>query len=892
MANNKSNLGNISQIFNKQTESFINIPDITLPFSTITGGVYDSPAIGVTSIQNRSPLPDPENDLGVKFGVERVFVKKIERVDSELGPKAAAPNASNQLVSKDPDDIFDRIRFIGEWKVQNGWTNNSLNLRVQSNGSNTNEYIEITFYGTGLNLLTTWDSPGYDYRYSLDGAAESGNFIFSGLGALNGTITANGWPAFQSIEVVKNLTQGLHTIKIRNNDVSKQLIVYGYDILNETSTIRVEEGEAFHRGKKIFHPTSESLSINSSFESGFLGTKGGNVSVYIKEDGTVKKSLTPVDETSRPASTINASVNFFTLDSAAPADWQAGTMLELDDGTNRELVTVTSSAGTTVNILNNTLNAYNTATVLMYAQCFTQTNHINEEIIDSYHFREFGNSNGQDFANLTTVDTTSMVLSDNSTVLIGKDVLQSPGLDRDSFNISSDGEWFSFSFTGTGLDIDLEITNGSFGPHSVYVDGEAIGTMSGPETAEYTRHPICSNLPYGQHTVFINKITGSTAFYNKFVVYAPKKPNISEDYLELGSYFLTSDHKRVTNDYTVGPWRDLGSISRGTIRKHATREWQYRTGPNDGGTGSDWALITPASAAGDYIGGYMMQSSLGDVSGNPIAQVPFFGTGFDFRHQTDVSNAVNLELYLIDTDGTRKILNTANFGAAATNATTSTGVTFTAGTGILDVDDATTRTGVFSVTGLPLGQYTFGITNLSPGANENLKIEALDIITPVHSHVNTINNSYDGEIRIGSNSISDSRQFGFVKKINNITPYYEAVGNTFDATTGSGTYIPLPEMRIPIILKETKLVEVDFSGAFNHDIAEQVFTTLYINGENVFDENNNGFYMSQANISNISWSKLVRLPAGTHMIQVFWKVSTGTGNTRGTSRKLTVKVLN
>lgn len=885
MANNKSNLGNISQILNDKTESFINVPNIVLPTSGTTAGR--------TFIQNRAPLPDPENDLGVRFGTERVYLRKIEPVQDEIGP-----STNPGLVWKDPNDPYDRVRFCGNWKEIAGQevATSLLGVRIESSSNNT-DFLEITFYGTGLNLLTMWDVPGYSATYQVDGAAASGNFFFSGLPDLHGVNSTRGWPSMTCVEVVKGLTPGLHTVRINQNGGALHLLVLGYDILNETTTIRAEKGEAFHKGKKIFHPLAENLALTSDFESGVLLTKGGAVSVYLKPDGTVKKSLNPVIENSKSAASISSGGNTFDVDSPPiPGTWSIGTVLELSDSdTNRELVRVTGISGTQITTLNNITNNYNTATVTLYGQAITdQVNRSNEQLIRSYNWREFGNAVGLDFQTLRNADSTvAMSLSDNATNLVGAGVQRNTStlIQPDAYNISSNGDTY-FTFVGTGLDIELTNVSGGIDQHAVYLDGQYVGNISDLANDQVNRLPICSDLPYGTHTIMIDRIGGTgTVFYHKFYVYGPKLPTISEDYLPLSYYFINANHKIVTEKYSnSGQARfNIASVSWGTIRKHSQREWQYRTGPNTGMTGADWDVAVPSTAVGAHIGGWMFRSGRGDAAGNPIVQIPFFGTGFDFRHQTDAGNASNLELYLIDTDGTRKRIDSTNFGTATFDV--SSNVLFNSGTWNLDVSSATVTTGVLSVKNLPLGQYTFGINNLTAGGGEELKIEAFDVITPVHATATAKYHVVNNDLNIGNNSLIDLRNTNFIGK-SDIPQLWEAFGINDNHVVNLGTNFDPSDLCIPLYLEEDSLVQFDFSGTYSANNTNlDISAKLYIDNRPVMNEIA-AFPNGADEETNISFSKTIRLSAGYHFAQMFITSLNGAIVTeRGTARMLTAKVI-
>ncbi len=95
--------------------------------------------------------------------------------------------------------------------------------------------------------------------------------------------------------VVSGLSLGVHTVKIRNASASYTDTIYGFEILNESTSLSVPTGSAFVDRKKVVHNALISESYDSGFESGVLGTKGGHVLTYLKSDGNIGKAITPTD---------------------------------------------------------------------------------------------------------------------------------------------------------------------------------------------------------------------------------------------------------------------------------------------------------------------------------------------------------------------------------------------------------------------------------------------------------------------------------------------------------------------------------------------------------------------------------------------------------------------
>lgn len=247
-------------------KQYINVPKINVPFTTI---------------QNRAQIPDLTQDLGVRMGVERIMTQSIYKITDEYGP-------NGETVYGVEGDDLGLIRLIGNWTIKRDTYGSSLAPHINPEG-----YLEITFYGTGLNCLAlTYPNqrlmtvkvdnvtyPNVDWQYS--------NVL--GLRKYSKNVIQN---------LVSGLPLGIHTAVIGYTPGGSAEI-FGFEILNESSQITVNPGESRVNDAIISTLSQNNLSYNSGFESGTLGTKGGRVAVYQKIDGTIAHAVTPVDATAK-----------------------------------------------------------------------------------------------------------------------------------------------------------------------------------------------------------------------------------------------------------------------------------------------------------------------------------------------------------------------------------------------------------------------------------------------------------------------------------------------------------------------------------------------------------------------------------------------------------------
>ena len=256
-------------------QGFVRTSDLMVA-TTSTG----APATGsfYSTIVNRASMPDLRTDLKARMGIERIATQQIYQVQNEFGP-------NGEPIFAVLNDSLGQIRLGGAWS---SGTNSTLGNFIST--ATVNDFIEVTFFGTGLNLLVNYGF-AYDLRAAVDGGSEGSN-IFPA--ASSQILISRNYAPNQIISVVAGLSQAVHTVRIRNNNANG-LNLMGVEILNEASTVKIQPGSSYLAGKKITTIAQQSLTYNSSFESGTLGTRGGRVVVYQKSDGTIAKAVQPTN---------------------------------------------------------------------------------------------------------------------------------------------------------------------------------------------------------------------------------------------------------------------------------------------------------------------------------------------------------------------------------------------------------------------------------------------------------------------------------------------------------------------------------------------------------------------------------------------------------------------
>jgi hypothetical protein len=242
--------------------------------NTLTA-VTSSPGAGqfLSSIIGRAPIPDIANDLRASLGIDRVQTQQIQLIQNEQGP-------NGEPVYGVVNDDRGLIRFVGSWTSTIGPTGAYI-------ASGVDPYIELVFYGTGINHLNRALGTGAGASYSVDGGASSAIPNFTGFSLV---LNARNYAVNVPIPVVHGLALGLHTIKIISTAAIEG---YGFEILNANASglININPGTAYSKYGAYVNSAADSIAYNT----GVTGTKGGRIVRYMLGNDSFSQGFTPVD---------------------------------------------------------------------------------------------------------------------------------------------------------------------------------------------------------------------------------------------------------------------------------------------------------------------------------------------------------------------------------------------------------------------------------------------------------------------------------------------------------------------------------------------------------------------------------------------------------------------
>lgn len=320
--------------------------------TTATG----SPAAGYfhSTIVGRAPIPDISNDLRVSGGNERIATQAIVQLQNEFGPNGEPVYAA-------VNDDRGLIRCVGPW-VGSPTSNQTYGQYL---GGSQGDYVEIVFYGTGLNLLSIVFL-AQDIRITVDGGTEGSNIWPS---SPSNVLGGRNYSSNAIVPIVAGLTLGVHTVKIKAYN-SSGMYVSGFEILNSNASglLNINTGTAYIQGQKVLNSVADSLAYKPA---ALTGTKGGRVVQYLNQDGSVNPAVTLVDSSILTLTNTNHTNeevvrvynwrDFGCGRTAAGDDFSAQSLgspyvkaFTLDDGT-------TTLAGTNMNIATNYLSQADSA---------------------------------------------------------------------------------------------------------------------------------------------------------------------------------------------------------------------------------------------------------------------------------------------------------------------------------------------------------------------------------------------------------------------------------------------------------------------------------------------------------------------------------------------------
>lgn len=228
-----------------------------------------------TTVVNRAQMVDLSKDLRPRMGVERFQIQDIVLLPDEKGP-------NGETVYKPVNDYFDQVRFVGDWKQLSN-TEGTFITHTSGDGS---AYVEVSFYGKGLNVLGITNTANRDVRPSVDGGAEGANIYGTGY---SGVLNGRNYPMNQKIPVNSGLAMDFHTVKLRADSLTQA--VYALEFLGPDSQIYVPAGK-YKKGDLVIERLAGGY---IDYNTGIVGVKGAASVVQLNSNGSVEVKHTETE---------------------------------------------------------------------------------------------------------------------------------------------------------------------------------------------------------------------------------------------------------------------------------------------------------------------------------------------------------------------------------------------------------------------------------------------------------------------------------------------------------------------------------------------------------------------------------------------------------------------
>jgi len=714
--------------------------------------VKNSNSLFTSSITNKEKI-NLDRNLKVSFGIERIMTQGVFEIQNEFGP-------NGQPVFGAINDDQQLARFVGAgWQTAVGTSGPAVSTK------NRDDYIEIAFFGTGLNLLIANSS--MELRVSLNGGPENQISTQSSSLLLNNNYSPN-----IICPILNDINLQINVAKIRLNQEGSSdintLRVQGFEILNNSYSspfLKINPGVSYLNGQKY---TLERLS-NIPYYLNSSGTKGGRSVVYLSSDGSIKNSFRAVDNTIKHLSLANHEI---------------------------------------------------------------------EEIAKTYFVREFGSSASVSLSSSFTSGSIKYTLDDNLTTLNILNGQFVSGLEKEAVACRLNDGKISFTFIGTGLDIELltDSLNRTFS--NITIDNVVVPSSSVTKSGRSEIKKIVSGLPYGSHTVVFNSSVMNSPAISRFIVYQPLKPSAPSDSIELADYNLMAQYSLATSSQNFS----IGVIGKSPLREMACE-------------GAPYIL---SSSTTDLINGSMvLNGSLDSV------EHAFFGSGVDLYLNS--TNAGSAKIYI---DGFLYQQETSIVG---------TNCFWTDSTGTVSWSSASSN--IVSILDLPIRNHTVKIVRNSG----TIELRGMGIVSPVHSHGTNPYSNFQNTFHVGNNSLTDLRKTSMIKNTQFLSRSWAQSNQITSLVTNTSTFfVPCQNLSCSI---RTSGKPIQISYSLSTLVEDQIiYATVYLNGISTTYEKS-VFHSTECK-SVISDIVILQVPAGFHKIDVYWKVSNGTGS--ADNRNLTV----
>ena len=233
----------------------------------------------------RRQIQNQINNLKGSSGIERIMFNGIDELDTEQGPNGETVYALNTGDS--------RVRFYGRVSVVTAASGTQVSLATSS----IDGILEVTFFGTGFNLLTSSTTTA-----NLT-VSRNGNTVTLPAFTTANDLDSQNIRANKIFPIFKGQSAIVQTVRITCGDTTG---IYGCEIINENAAITQQPGADFDGRVELLNPSSfpiapdnttvSSLNSRTGVSEAFTGTTGARVLNYLTSGGQLKQSFDIADE--------------------------------------------------------------------------------------------------------------------------------------------------------------------------------------------------------------------------------------------------------------------------------------------------------------------------------------------------------------------------------------------------------------------------------------------------------------------------------------------------------------------------------------------------------------------------------------------------------------------
>lgn len=377
--------------------------------------------IGLNSTSNKNPRDINLSNLQTVYGSEIVTIDKVVMLTDEYDNVSSWPA---YRLSQPVND--NRVRLYGSWN--NEVDNYSYKVSSESYGS-----VRVTFYGTGLDVLTNIKSDmSLMYQRTDNGATGTIDPTYSGQAS--SVLNNQNYNSLIPMFITGGLSVGMHTVDISINDATGSFELQGLRIRSVAASDSFQDlpGRVFSSGKLQLFNGATGWSPSTTI--GLYG-RGGKLTRYVDRSFSGKKINYSNDIKSYRAVngiSVLGNTHITNLSAASTFDIKVGdiVLVSMSSGTKLQYNIVSTKVSTSEIILQYpSIDSSTGVTVTLYCRTnsgiapgHTGDANSSEEVIAKLDPLNFKANRYDDFGAIDGITgDAAFTLEDNLTTLVAKD---------------------------------------------------------------------------------------------------------------------------------------------------------------------------------------------------------------------------------------------------------------------------------------------------------------------------------------------------------------------------------------------------------------------------------------------------------------------------------------